>query len=243
MGIHDDKLQIEYRNSPDFGQLGYEQQLHSFLLKLVSQLDRTIKRGKERLGIKPADSDEKQERIVMLEEKIKKALTEMEAAGEDGNMDEAQRLGSLAESMKAELEAIKNADDKNPILRHEKRMEVCGTCGAFLVMGDSSDRVEAHLTGKQHTGYLRIREALEESKNSDVDRRRDDASYQPPPPRERDFRRGAYDRRERRDEFRDSSRDYDHRGGRDFDRRDYRDRDRERDVRRDDYRRRSRSPR
>ncbi|KAJ3125209.1 Luc7-like protein 3 [Nowakowskiella sp. JEL0407] len=165
--IHDDKLVEQYRNSPDYGKLGYEQQFYSFLQNLVLQLDRTIRKGKERLGIKPAESEEKQERIIMLEEKVKKVLADMEAAGEDGNMDEAQRLGLEAESMKAELEAIKNSDDKNPILRHEKRMEVCEVCAAFLVMGDSTDRVEAHLSGKQHTGYLRIREAVEEFKKKE----------------------------------------------------------------------------
>jgi len=43
-------------------------------------------------------------------------------------------------------------------------MEVCEVCGAILVVNDSSQRLDAHLQGKQHSGYKRIREALEQNK-------------------------------------------------------------------------------
>lgn len=43
-------------------------------------------------------------------------------------------------------------------------MEVCHVCGAFLVMNDTSNRLDAHLQGKQHTGYQKIHETYEELK-------------------------------------------------------------------------------
>lgn len=46
---------------------------------------------------------------------------------------------------------------------HEK-MELCDVCGSFLVIGDSQSRVDAHLLGKQHLGYARIRAAITELK-------------------------------------------------------------------------------
>ena len=46
---------------------------------------------------------------------------------------------------------------------HEK-MELCDVCGSFLVIGDSQSRVDAHLLGKQHMGYARIRAAITELK-------------------------------------------------------------------------------
>jgi hypothetical protein len=46
--------------------------------------------------------------------------------------------------------------------KFEKRMEVCEVCGAFLVMNESSMRIEAHNDGKQHKGYQLIRETLAE---------------------------------------------------------------------------------
>lgn len=41
-------------------------------------------------------------------------------------------------------------------------MRVCEVCGAFLVIGDTEKRVLSHLEGKQHTGYLKIREYVNE---------------------------------------------------------------------------------
>ena len=41
---------------------------------------------------------------------------------------------------------------------------MCQVCGAFLVTNDSSDRLEAHYQGKQHQGYLKIRETLDQIK-------------------------------------------------------------------------------
>lgn len=44
---------------------------------------------------------------------------------------------------------------------HEK-MELCDVCGSFLVIGDTQSRVDAHLLGKQHLGFARIRSAITE---------------------------------------------------------------------------------
>jgi len=40
-------------------------------------------------------------------------------------------------------------------------MEVCPVCGAFLVVGDAQQRVEEHLSGKQHMGYAKVRTTIE----------------------------------------------------------------------------------
>jgi hypothetical protein len=39
-------------------------------------------------------------------------------------------------------------------------MEVCETCGAFILIGDAQKRIEAHFEGRQHNGWARIRETL-----------------------------------------------------------------------------------
>lgn len=41
-------------------------------------------------------------------------------------------------------------------------MEVCEVCGAFLIVGDAQQRVDDHLMGKQHVGYARLKEAVDE---------------------------------------------------------------------------------
>jgi hypothetical protein len=43
----------------------------------------------------------------------------------------------------------------------EKRMEVCEVCGALLVTHETTEIPTAHFDGKQHLGYMKIREALE----------------------------------------------------------------------------------
>lgn len=41
-------------------------------------------------------------------------------------------------------------------------MEVCEVCGAFLIVGDAQQRVDDHLMGKQHVGYAKLKEAVDE---------------------------------------------------------------------------------
>lgn len=50
----------------------------------------------------------------------------------------------------------------NEYQSNEKQMEVCEVCGAFLIVGDAQQRIEDHLSGKQHLGYSRLRKAVEE---------------------------------------------------------------------------------
>jgi len=45
-----------------------------------------------------------------------------------------------------------------------KEMEVCPICGAFLVVGDIPQRVEEHVSGKQHMGYAKVRDTIESLK-------------------------------------------------------------------------------
>lgn len=41
-------------------------------------------------------------------------------------------------------------------------MEVCQVCGAFLIVGDAQQRIDDHLMGKQHVGFARLKQALDE---------------------------------------------------------------------------------
>ena len=49
-------------------------------------------------------------------------------------------------------------------LEHTKDMQVCEICGALLVVGDAQQRIDEHLTGKQHMGYAQIRSYAEARK-------------------------------------------------------------------------------
>lgn len=38
----------------------------------------------------------------------------------------------------------------------------CQVCGAFLIIGDVQQRIDDHLSGKQHLGYLQLKHAVEQ---------------------------------------------------------------------------------
>lgn len=127
------------------------------------------------------------------------------------------------------------------LTQQEKRMKVCETCGAFLVIGDTDKRISSHLEGKQHQGFQLVRDTIEQLKaklEASIDNRSSERtgrggrdSYSPRGKDERVRDRDSRDRERERDRERDRHyyRDrYD-----DRDRRDYgRDRDRGRDDRR-----------
>ncbi|KAI1315251.1 Luc7-like protein 3 [Mortierella claussenii] len=261
--VHDEKLREEYQNAPDKDTYRYEDDFFDYLTYLHNDLERKIRRGKERKDKEVDENllnprkDEKEEKIVMLEQKIKDTLAKVEEAGEEGRVDEAQVLTEQVDKMQADLQHLKQNDDVNPIFRQENKMEVCHVCGAFLVMNDTSNRLDAHLQGKQHTGYQKIHETYEEMKKQRGDHRhhpsgsssssrgryRDDHGG-PGPQRDHYGDRGDRDRGGFRDTrgYRDQPYRRDDRRDRDRDVRDRRDRSRERGGRRDydrdrDYRR------
>ncbi|KAI9314106.1 hypothetical protein BX666DRAFT_1879743 [Dichotomocladium elegans] len=221
--IHNDRLKERYQNAPDKHKYHYEADFYDYLNKLVNDLARRIKNGKGRLNIQGEDKlaesrkEEREEKMVLLDVKIKEMLQKIEEAGEEGRVQEAADLTADVEKLQAELSQLRENADGG---KSEKRMEVCQVCGAFLVTNDSSDRLEAHYQGKQHQGYLKIRETLDQMKQSRQFGR------------DRDYTRARYDyRNDRRD------------GGRDRDHRRYSDRDRGYREREDYGRRRSRDQR
>ena len=73
----------------------------------------------------------------------------------------------VVDQLKSEKEVILLTGDstqaiKSSALSQEKRMKVCDVCGAFLVVGDTQQRISSHLDGKQHIGYALIRNTIED---------------------------------------------------------------------------------
>ena len=184
---------------------------------------------------------------MLLSEKITALVAEAETAGCSGNVEQAQGLLKLSDQLREEREQIRksltmNAQGQSLLppshaLREEyvaqqKAMEVCDTCGAFLIVGDAQQRIDDHLLGKQHVGYARLRVAVERilddrrKVREDRDKEMDDRRKK----REDESKNEADDRRRHRDKERESS----HRDSRD------RDRDKEPSSRRDRDNRRDR---
>lgn len=170
--FHEEHLRDKFLEEGERYREEYEREFMQLLEKLVSDLERKLRRGKDRLDIKPSDptaalnpaNDDFEEKRTILVLQIKELLAKIETCGEEGRVQEAQDLMTEVEKYKAELERLRQLEAENPSYRLEKRMEVCQTCGAFLIIGDAQKRIEAHFEGRQHNGWARIREALAELK-------------------------------------------------------------------------------
>lgn len=172
--IHDPKLKESFESSPrhDSYVPKFEENLAQFCEKLVMDLDRKIRRGRERLSqeIKdpspPPISAEKSEQITVLEEKIKNLLEQVESLGEAGKVDEAEALMRKVELLNVEKTTLTLQPQQVSMLAQDKKMALCETCGSFLVENDAAERTQSHVTGKQHMGYGMVRDFLSEHKEA-----------------------------------------------------------------------------
>ncbi|CAL5407679.1 unnamed protein product [Camellia sinensis] len=226
--IHDLKLKESFEKSPrhDSYVPRFEAELAHFCEKLVMDLDRRVRRGRERIdqeveGPPPPISAEKSEQLSVLEEKIKNLLDQVETLGEAGKVDEAEALMRKVETLNAEKTAFtqQSPTDKVLMIAQEKKMALCEICGSFLVANDAAERTQSHVTGKQHIGYGMVRDFIAEHKAA-----KEKAWEEERLARERE----AEERRKRREK------EYESRGGRrsestDRDRHCDRDQDREQD--------------
>ncbi|XP_020247353.1 luc7-like protein 3 [Asparagus officinalis] len=170
--IHDLKLKESFEQSPrhDSYVPRFESELAEFCEKLVMDLDRKVRRGRERLAQEvevtpPPIPSEKSEQLLVLEEKIKKLLEQVEALGEAGKVDEAEALMRKVIYIHLLcLHIMIHSRDKALMLTQEKKMALCETCGSFLVANDAAERTQSHVTGKQHIGYGMVRDFISEFK-------------------------------------------------------------------------------
>merc|ERR1719432_509760 len=135
---------------------------------------------------------EQDEKISVLTDKINVLVEQAEKAGCEGDVDEAQNLLQVCEELKTEREQMKAklglTQPINPTDQYgpQKAMEVCETCGAFLVIGDPNSKLDIatankikkwqddHLMGKMHMGYARLKtgvDAIMEKRQKDRENR------------------------------------------------------------------------
>merc|ERR1719500_215654 len=158
----------------------FEEEFLRFSQRLLSDVAMKIKRSKERLlldqreqlaanGISPAQQEEIEMKVEILTEKINGLVDKAEEAGNQGDVEEAQGILKLSDQLKEEREELKQtigaAQSHTTAEGHfgpPKAMEVCETCGAFLIVGDAQQRIDDHLMGKLHVGYARMRATVEQ---------------------------------------------------------------------------------
>lgn len=237
--IHDENIREMYQQEKHKENYPFEADFYRHLERLISELDRKIKKGHERLDIQESTPDieltpEAQRQIEFITGRITEVLNQMEQLGEEGKVDESQAMMRSLDKLKTEKEQLMRGGIPG-VTQTEKKMRVCEICGAFLVVGDTEKRTASHMEGKQHLGYAKIRQTLEEyyKKRGEEKTKRSHEKEERDRDRDRDRER-VRDRERYRERDRYSEKDRD-RGDRDRDR--YRERDRERDR---DYDRRDR---
>ena len=67
------------------------------------------------------------------------------------------------ERLKVEKNQLESLSD-NTIIPKDRNMKVCEVCGALQSTVDTDKRLQMHLEGKLHTGYLKVRKVLTELK-------------------------------------------------------------------------------
>nr|CAB3456493.1 unnamed protein product [Digitaria exilis] len=207
--IHDPKLKESFEKSPrhDSYMRQFEAELAHQCEKLVIDLDRKIRRGRERLAQDSAVPmpipGKIAEQLSAREEQVKKLLEQIEELGEAGKVDEAEALMRRVDILNAEKTALANQAD-NKVAMLEKKMELCETCGSFLISDDALERTQSHVTGKQHIGYgMSAKEKAKEEERLAREQKAEERRKQ----RGKEYDSGSRDGATRRE--RSGERDYD----------------------------------
>lgn len=212
--LHDEETKQQYQEATRCPRkIDIENEFIRFITNMINEVDRKIVKGKQRLDLMNSKLDQRpvskqHEAVLNINDKITKLVREAEEAGIRGDVDQAQNLMILCEKLKEDKETLIKQYEScgfNFSETQEKQMEVCETCGAFLIVGDAQSRIDDHLMGKQHIGYTRLRKALEDHKNNPQreleDTRRSGSNNS------RREKKDSRDRKSSRDRDRKSSRD------------------------------------
>ncbi|CAH0563978.1 unnamed protein product [Brassicogethes aeneus] len=178
--VHDEEVRKLFQDasSRNHRKVQYQEDFLRFCTSMMNEVERKIVKGKARLAlsgknelpaISPAQSQKNEEQIKLLNERINGLELEAEQAGTDGNVEQAQGLMRLCDQLKDERDNLKRQIENGQwnataelAAAQEKQMEVCEVCGAFLIVGDAQQRIDDHLMGKQHMGFARLKNAVDE---------------------------------------------------------------------------------
>ncbi|CAH0723266.1 unnamed protein product, partial [Brenthis ino] len=226
--VHDDEVKELFEKADSsYKKAQYVEEFLRFCRHMISDVERKIQKGKQRLELmnsKPegppmtqAQTEKNQEQVKLLSEKITGLVREAEEAGTCGNVEQAQGLMKLCDRLKEEKEQLLKQQENSHwsmtaelAAAQEKQMEVCPVCGAFLIVGDAQQRIDDHLSGKQHVGYFKLRQAYEEMNEArEKEQQEKERKRREERERERSIRGGGLgsDRRDRERMERDRERD------------------------------------
>lgn len=117
---------------------GYEKKLFRYLDELVREMDRKIRRAKDRADKENAPKEllpSDQARLDDLLARRKDALDRSQSAGEEGDVDLSMLLAQQAEQLKQQHDQL-----EKQLKQPERTMTVCDVCGVFINSTDNDQR-------------------------------------------------------------------------------------------------------
>ncbi|XP_068222775.1 luc7-like protein 3 isoform X2 [Palaemon carinicauda] len=179
--VHDEDLKREFEAANSYRRTAFEDEFIRYAESMLTEVDKRIKKGKQRLSLSVKDAlassttgdGRVDEQLELLSERITGLVSEAERLGSEGNIEEAQGLLKLCDQLREERDSLRRSNENSVwhqaaemAASQEKQMEVCEVCGAFLIVGDAQQRIDDHLTGKQHVGFAKLRQAIQEIRDN-----------------------------------------------------------------------------
>lgn len=167
---HTPKYKDEYRKALAAGERfpEFEREHEHNIFSFISDIDRKIAANKRRLEQTPeelARFANMNREITEIETALAAVMAEVEALGEQGQIEESLAELAKADALKEEKaqkeKELHNAQENSGASGHQK-LRVCDVCGAYLSTLDSDRRLADHFGGKMHLGYFRLREMIGE---------------------------------------------------------------------------------
>lgn len=172
--IHDHDALRDFARQSRNKKKHVEKRALRYYYELVEEAERKVRRAHNRLAMGAASTSKhaamisqyeiqrrhREKQMDRLEDQIEELEEEIETLGESGRVKEALRKEQILNQVKTTLNRLNNAVVSLPKLGDE-RLEVCSICGGFR---DGVD--QKHDEGKQHTGFKKIREKVQEVEES-----------------------------------------------------------------------------
>ena len=130
---------------------------------MLTELQTRIRKAKERLHLTqvqqqehlalsassstPGPHKDTEDKINLISDRINQLVEEAETSGCEGHVEKAQGLMKLSDQLREERDYLKRSiapfygKDEFSV-QQQKAMEVCDTCGAFLIVGDAQQRID-----------------------------------------------------------------------------------------------------
>lgn len=172
---HDQFYKGQFNRDPkkEHYQVKYEESLMDFLEDMIADVDSKMKKSFERIEAPLPDTEKPKDlmdQIRLIDYKIQEMVEQAERFGEQGRIDDSEVIMRNIDRLKEQKNEL-NIMSEHPLMIKEKQMKVCEVCGAMQSLQDNEKRLQTHIEGKQHTGYMKIREYLDILRRRKLDRK------------------------------------------------------------------------